>query len=88
MVEEVELSGLQILSLLFADEVVLLALLNSDLQLSLGRFAANCEPVGMRITNSKSETIILSWKMVDCLFPIEGELLPSVEEFKYLRVCS
>ena len=36
-VEGIRFSGLWILSLLFADDVVLLASSNSDLQLSLGR---------------------------------------------------
>ena len=38
--EGVGFSGLRILSLVFADDVVLLASLNSYLQLALGQFAA------------------------------------------------
>ena len=45
-VEEVGFGGVQIPSLLFADDVVLLASVSSDLQLSLGRFAAECEVAG------------------------------------------
>ena len=44
--EEFGFHGLRILSLLFADDVVLLVSLNSDLQLSLGWFAAECEGQG------------------------------------------
>ena len=62
--------------------MILLASSNSDLQLSLGRFAAECEATGMRISTSKSE--ILSQKRVDC--PLRRESLPQVEEFKYLGV--
>ena len=49
MVEGVGFSDLRIPSLLFADDVVLLASLNSDLQLPLGWFVAECEAMGMRI---------------------------------------
>ena len=40
--EGVRFSGHMILSLLCTDDVVLLALLNTDLQLALGRFAHEC----------------------------------------------
>ncbi|KAK0142872.1 hypothetical protein N1851_019186 [Merluccius polli] len=36
-----------------------------DLQLSLDRFAAECEAVGMRISTSKSESMVLNRKRVD-----------------------
>ena len=48
--------------LLFADDVVLLASLNSDFQLSLGQFAAEREEAGMKISTSKSEAMVLSSK--------------------------
>ena len=34
---------------------------------------------------SKSEAMVLSWKRVDCPLQGKGELLPLMEEFKYLR---
>ena len=40
----------------------------------------------MRISTSKSEAMVLSWKRVDCPLQVGGESLPQVEEFKYLRV--
>jgi len=43
---------LRIASLLFADNVVLLATSGCDLQYALGRFAAECEVVGMRVSTS------------------------------------
>ena len=46
VVEGVGFSDLWIPSLLFAEDVILLASSNSDLQLSLGRFAAECEAAG------------------------------------------
>uniref|UniRef100_A0AAY5KR82 Reverse transcriptase domain-containing protein n=1 Tax=Esox lucius TaxID=8010 RepID=A0AAY5KR82_ESOLU len=71
-------------SLLFADDVVVLAPSNQDLQHALGRFAAECEAVGMRISTSKSEAMVLSRKRLACPLQVCGECLPQVEEFKYL----
>ena len=51
-VEGVRFGDLRIGSLLFADDVVLLASSGRDLQLSLERFAAECEAAGMRISTS------------------------------------
>ncbi|PWA30265.1 hypothetical protein CCH79_00020260 [Gambusia affinis] len=54
-VEGIRFGGLRIKSLLFADDVVLLASSGRDLQLLLERFAAECEAAGMAISASKSE---------------------------------
>ena len=62
--------------LLFADDMVLLASSNSDLQLSLGRFAAECEAVGMRISTSESEAVVLGRKRVDCPLQVKEESFP------------
>merc|ERR1712240_728193 len=78
--------GLRIPSLLFADDVVLMASSACDLQLSLGRFAAECEAAGMRISTSKSEAMVLSRKPVVCTLQVGSEPLPQVEELKYLGV--
>ncbi|XP_051789808.1 uncharacterized protein LOC127529636 [Erpetoichthys calabaricus] len=40
----------------------------------------------MRISTSKSETMVLSRKRVECPLRVGGEILPQVEEFKYLGV--
>ncbi len=40
----------------------------------------------MRISASKSEAMVLCWKMVDCSLWVWSELLPQAKEFKYLRV--
>ncbi|TWW77407.1 hypothetical protein D4764_12G0007970 [Takifugu flavidus] len=68
----------QIGCLLFADDVVLLVSSARDLQRSLDRFAAECEAAGMRISTSKSEAMVLG--------RVKEEILPQVEEFKYLGV--
>ncbi|KAK0141388.1 Ankyrin repeat domain-containing protein 13C-A [Merluccius polli] len=57
-----------------------------DLQLSLDGFAAECEAVGMRISTSKSESMVLNRKRVECTLRVGDEILPQVEEFKYLGV--
>ncbi|KAK0135268.1 TATA box-binding protein-associated factor RNA polymerase I subunit A [Merluccius polli] len=59
---------------------------NRDLQLSLDRFAAECEAAGMRISTSKSESMVLNRKRVECTLRVGAEILPQVEEFKYLGV--
>lgn len=48
------------MSLLFADNVVLLTSLDDDLQLVLQQFVYECEGDVMRISNCKSEAMVLS----------------------------
>ncbi|KAI3363121.1 hypothetical protein L3Q82_011774 [Scortum barcoo] len=69
-----------------ANDVVLLASSSQDLQHVLERFAAECEAAGMRISTSKSEAMVLDRKRVACPLRVGGEVLPQVEEFKYLGV--
>ncbi|KAK3568156.1 hypothetical protein QTP86_032700 [Hemibagrus guttatus] len=57
-----------------------------DLQHALGHFAAECEAAGMRVSTSKSKAMVLDRKKVACTLQVGGEVLPQVEEFKYLRV--
>ncbi|TWW62666.1 hypothetical protein D4764_04G0013130 [Takifugu flavidus] len=85
-VEGVEFGGRKLLSLLFADDVVLLVPSNRDLQQMLGRFESECEAAGMRISTSKSESKVLARKKVECLLRVGEEVLPQVEEFKNLRI--
>ncbi|TWW77644.1 hypothetical protein D4764_12G0010340 [Takifugu flavidus] len=67
---------LRIGSLLFADDVVLLASSARDLQLSLNRVAAACEVAGMKMSTSKSEAMVLNQKKVECLLRVKEETLP------------
>ncbi|TWW62347.1 R2DM Retrovirus-related Pol polyprotein from type II retrotransposable element [Takifugu flavidus] len=85
-VEGFQFGDLRIGSLLFADDVVLLSSSACDLQRSLDRFAAACEAAGMKISTSKSEAMVLNRKKVECLLWVNEEILPQVEEFKYLGV--
>lgn len=62
---------------LFMDDVVLLTSSVGDIHLALGRFAAECETVGMTNSTSKSEAMVCS--------PGQGEAA-AVEEFKHVRV--
>ena len=64
----------------------MLAPSSQDLQHVLEQFAAQCELAGMRISTSKSEAMVLDRKMVACSLRVGGEILPQVEEFKYLGV--
>ncbi|KAK3530107.1 hypothetical protein QTP86_014770 [Hemibagrus guttatus] len=84
--EGVRFGDHRISSLIFADDVVLLASSGLDLQHALGRFAAECEAAGMRVSTSKSEAMVLERKKVACTLQVGGEVLPQVEEFKYLGV--
>ena len=83
-VEGVRFGDLRIGSLLFADDVVLSASSDRDLQLSLDRFAAESKADGMRISTSKS--MVLNRKRVECTLRVGDEILPQVEELKYLGV--
>ena len=78
--------SLRVSSLLFAGDVVLLDPSHECLQHTLERFATKCKAVGMRISTSMSESVVLSQKRMACPLQVGGENLPQVEEFKYLRV--
>ncbi|KAK3541996.1 hypothetical protein QTP86_009836 [Hemibagrus guttatus] len=84
--EGVQFGDHRISSLIFADDVVLLAPSSLDLQHALGCFAAECETAGMRVSTSKSEALVLDRKKVACTLQVGGEVLPQVKEFKYLGV--
>ncbi|KAK3509856.1 hypothetical protein QTP70_015863 [Hemibagrus guttatus] len=84
--EGVRFGNHRISSLIFADDVVLLASSSLDLQHALGRFTAECEAAGMRVSTSKSEAMVLDRKKVACTIQVGREVLPQVEEFKYLGV--
>ncbi|KAK3571605.1 hypothetical protein QTP86_015340 [Hemibagrus guttatus] len=57
-----------------------------DSEHALGHFAAECKAAGMRVSTSKSEAMVLDRKKVACTLQVGGEVLPQVEEFKYLGV--
>ncbi|KAI3370830.1 hypothetical protein L3Q82_007356 [Scortum barcoo] len=69
--EGVRFGNHRISSLLFADDVVLMASSGQDLQHVLERFAAECEAAGMRISTSKSEAMVLDRKRVVAC-PLQG----------------
>ncbi|KAK3511772.1 hypothetical protein QTP70_021807 [Hemibagrus guttatus] len=70
--ERVQFGDHRISSLIFADDVVLLASSGLDLQHALGRFAAECEVAGMRVSTSKSEAMVLDRKKVACTLQVGG----------------
>jgi len=49
-------------------------------------FRLACEVVRMRVSNSKSEAVVLCRKKVDCPLQVGKELLPRAREDKYLEV--
>ncbi|KAK3527862.1 hypothetical protein QTP86_009418 [Hemibagrus guttatus] len=85
--EGVRFGDHRISSLLFADDVVLLAPSSLDLQHALGCFAAECEAAGLRVSTSKPEAMVLDRKKVSCTLQVGGEFLPQVEEFKEEGSC-
>lgn len=78
-----DFGSLRIASLLFADDVVIMALPEHDLQCSQEQFPGKCETVVMRITTSKSENMVLCKRMVDCPLWVGGELIPQLNGFKH-----
>ncbi|XP_037554246.1 xenotropic and polytropic retrovirus receptor 1a [Nematolebias whitei] len=77
---------LRVSSLLHADDVVLLASSGQGLQRAPGRFSAECEVAGMRVSSSKSEAMVLDWKCGGMLLQVWEETLPQVKELKYLSI--
>lgn len=86
LVVEVPFVNLRIRSVLFVDNVVLLASSGTDLQLLLEQFAVKCEAARIRISISISEAMVLTWERVGCSFRVEREVLLQWEELKYLSV--
>jgi len=82
----VRFAELRITPLFFVDNVVLLATADHDLQHALRWFAAECEAVGMRVSTSKSEAMVLCWKMAECSLRVGSEWLLQVKVFNYLWV--
>ncbi len=60
----------RIVSLLFADDVILLASVAHDLWQALGWFVVGCETVRMRVNTSEFEAMVLLQKKVDCPSPL------------------
>lgn len=77
-----------IASLLFTDDVVIMASLSQDLQCALGWLVVECEAAGMKIIISKFKVIVLNWKYRLCPVWVGGENLLLVEEMKYLCIFS
>ena len=67
--------NLRVSSLLFADDVVLLASSSQDLQCTLEQVAADCEVVEMRVRSSKSEFMVLNPKKVECSLQVGSPFL-------------
>jgi exonuclease III len=84
--ECVRIGDVEVARLLFADDLAILASSEEDLQRALERFAAECGRVGMRVSTSKTEVMVLDRRKVDCSLHVSGTQLRQVEEFKYLGI--
>ena len=74
---------MQILSVVFVDDLVLLASLESGLQQASNDFAAEMAIAGMKISSSKTEDLHLSSNPVQCSMQVGGVSLKQMEKFKY-----
>lgn len=63
-----------------------LMIINLKGQLTVERFRVECEAAQMRISTSKSETMILMQERVACPLWVRDELRHQVEVFKYTGV--
>ena len=72
--------------LLFADDLALLSLNESDLQYALDQFFEACLDDGMKISTAKTEIMCLSRHPVQCLFQANGATHKQTEKFKYFGV--
>jgi hypothetical protein len=82
--ENVQYGRVGLSTLLFADDVVLLAASEADLQHALDRFAAECEEAGMKVSTKKTEAMVVSRGNARCSVRVNNVSLNKVEEFKYL----
>lgn len=81
MAKGFQFSGCRISSLIFSDVVLLTW--SGDGQLTL-----EWEAVGMRISNFKSEAIVLSWKRISWPLRVRGKLRPMRRRLGISRSCS
>ena len=72
--------------LLFTDDLVLLASLQSGLQHLLNGFAAACDIAGMKISTFKTELLYFLINPVQCSQQAGSVSLKQMEKFKYLGV--
>ena len=84
--ECVKIGNVEVARLLFADDLVMLASSQNDLQCALERFAAECDAAGMKVSTSKTEVMTLSRQPVDCTLYVKGVQLRQVEKCKYLGI--
>ncbi|KAL0274579.1 UNVERIFIED_CONTAM: hypothetical protein PYX00_002680 [Menopon gallinae] len=84
--ESFRYGDLEVGHLAYADDLVLLGSIQSELQRALDGFDAVCTEAGMRISLGKSEVMEISRKPGKCDIRLGGVALRQVEKFKYLGV--
>jgi hypothetical protein len=78
--ERVQLGDFEVRNLLFAEDVVLLASTEPDLQRALDRFATECQAAG--ISYAKTEVMLLSKGPGRCALHVSGASLNRVENLR------
>ncbi len=61
--------------LLFADDLAIMALSQSDLQRALETFATECDSTSMKINTAKTETLVISRNTSQCVLHVSGASL-------------
>ena len=84
--EGVMIGSCKVSRMLFADDLVLLASSECDLQRALNVFSDACDDAGMKISTAKTEVLHLSRNPGQCSLQVRGTALKQVEKFKYLGV--
>jgi len=70
--------------LMFADDLVLLAESQQQLQANLTRFGLACEDSGMRISVPKTEVVVFARKHIPCHLTWKDAVIKQSRQFKYL----
>ena len=70
--EGVNVGGIEVKIFLFADDAVLLAQSQQELQNVLDRFEFECAAAGMKLSVSKTQAMVLSRSPVQCALHVRG----------------
>ena len=86
ILEGMDLGGVRVGALAFADDLAILAPSRDRLQAALDRFAEQCSSHGMRISVAKTEVMAIGRTPGQCRITLGGKELCQVDRFKYLGV--
>ena len=77
-------NDVRVATLLYADDLVLLAESQTDLQEMTDKLNDSCTRLGLKINVGKTEAIVFSKEKRPCTLSIRGTVIKQVDEFKYL----